>query len=65
MIQGADYNPEQWLQDYLELTNEQGRMNIPSVAQGNWSWRLDADYATEELIHKIHSFTTAHNRQRR
>ena len=53
------------MQDYLELTNEQGRMNIPSVAQGNWSWRLDADYATEELIHKIHSFTTAHNRQRR
>ena len=53
------------MQDYLELTNEQGRMNIPSVAQGNWSWRLDADYATEELIQKIHSFTTAHNRQRR
>jgi 4-alpha-glucanotransferase len=53
------------MQDYLELTNEQGRMNIPSVAQGNWSWRLDADYATAELIQKIHSFTTAHNRQRR
>ena len=52
------------MQDYLELTNEQGRMNIPSVAQGNWSWRLDADYATAELIQKIHSFTTAHNRQR-
>jgi 4-alpha-glucanotransferase len=40
-------------------------MNIPSVAQGNWSWRLEADYSTEELIQKIHSFTTAHNRQRR
>lgn len=53
------------MQDYLELTNEQGRMNIPSVAQGNWSWRLDADYATKELIQKIHSFTTAHKRQRR
>ena len=53
------------MQDYLELTNEQGRMNIPSVAQGNWSWRLEADYSTEELIQKIHSFTTAHNRQRR
>ena len=53
------------MQDYLELTNEQGRMNIPSIAQGNWSWRLDADYATAELIQKIHSFTTAHNRQRR
>ena len=53
------------MQDYLELTNEQGRMNTPSVAQGNWSWRLEADYSTEELIQKIHSFTTAHNRQRR
>ncbi len=26
-------------QDYLELTNEEGRMNTPAVAEGNWTWR--------------------------
>ena len=53
------------MQDYLELTNEQGRMNIPSVAQGNWSWRLDGNEITDELVEKIRSVTIAHNRQRR
>ena len=50
------------IQDYLELTNAQGRMNIPAVAQGNWSWRLEADYAKKELMDKISSVTAAHNR---
>ena len=53
------------MQDYLELTNEQGRMNIPSVAQGNWSWRLADGYDTEALIEKIRAVTIAHDRQRR
>ena len=53
------------IQDYLELTNEQGRMNIPSVAQGNWSWRLDSSEVTNGLIEKIRCVTIAHNRQRR
>ena len=50
------------IQDYLELENDQGRMNIPSVAQGNWSWRLEANYAKKELIEKIGSVTAAHDR---
>lgn len=41
------------MQDYLELTNEEGRMNVPSVAQGNWTWRIKSNYATEKLIEKI------------
>lgn len=41
------------MQDYLELSNEKGRMNVPSVAQGNWTWRLKANYATEELKERI------------
>ena len=53
------------IQDYLELENAQGRMNIPSVAQGNWSWRLDAGYDTAQLAEKICAVTTAHHRQRR
>ena len=53
------------MQDYLELENAQGRMNIPSVAQGNWSWRLDGNEITDELVEKIRTVTIAHNRQRR
>ena len=50
------------IQDYLELTNAQGRMNIPAVAQGNWSWRLEAGYANKELTDKISSVTAAYDR---
>ena len=28
------------MQDYLNL-GEEGRMNIPGVAGGNWSWRME------------------------
>lgn len=41
------------MQDYLELSNEKGRMNVPSVAQGNWTWRVKANYATDELKERI------------
>ncbi len=41
------------LQDWLLLTNEQGRMNTPSVAQGNWVWRAPANYDSPSLIARI------------
>ncbi len=41
------------MQDYLELTNEEGRMNVPAVAQGNWVWRLKKNYCTEALKKKV------------
>ena len=41
------------MQDYLELTNEEGRMNTPSVAEGNWTWRISPRYRTNTLIEKI------------
>ena len=47
------------MQDYLELDNASGRMNVPSVAHGNWGWRLAPDYATPELTEKITHVTTA------
>lgn len=50
------------MQDYLELDNENGRMNIPSTAQGNWSWRLDQAYATPALKNKIIRMTRKNNR---
>ena len=45
------------MQDYLELTNEEGRMNTPSTASGNWGWRMAADYNTAELKDKIAAVT--------
>lgn len=46
------------LQDYLELENEEGRMNTPSTASGNWTWRVDPSYNNFELIKKIKDLTT-------
>ena len=43
------------MQDYLELKNEDGRMNTPSVAEGNWNWRLKKSYRTDKLTDKIHT----------
>ena len=41
------------MQDYLELTNEEGRMNTPSTAEGNWTWRANSKYITRRLESKI------------
>ena len=41
------------IQDYLELTNEEGRMNTPSVADGNWNYRLSSRYNTATLVKKV------------
>lgn len=52
------------MQDYLELTSEAGRMNVPSVAAGNWTWRVDPAYATAELTGKILAVTEKSGRAR-
>ena len=41
------------MQDILELTNDEGRMNTPSVPDGNWTWRLGKRYKTASLIAKV------------
>ncbi len=41
------------IQDYLEQTNAEGRINIPSVADGNWCYRLSPRYKTQALAQKI------------
>jgi len=41
------------MQDYLQLSNEEGRMNEPSTAQGNWTWRLGKHYNTAALRKKV------------
>ena len=41
------------MQDYLELSNEQGRMNTPATAEGNWAWRISPRYNTAKLRGKM------------
>ena len=41
------------MQDYLELPNEEGKMNTPSTAAGNWAWRISPRYNTAKLRQKI------------
>ena len=50
------------MQDYLELTNEEGRMNTPAVADGNWNWRLSKRYRTASLTSKIKDMTERNKR---
>ena len=45
------------MQDYLLLTNKEGRMNTPSVAAGNWQWRLKKNYFRKPLVEKIYRLT--------
>lgn len=45
------------LQDYLMLTNEQGRINEPGTACGNWTWRVSQRYNTPRLRQKILTLT--------
>lgn len=45
------------LQDWLRLPNDKARMNTPSVAEGNWQWRVSSGYATKSLINKIKRMT--------
>ena len=52
------------MQDYLELTNEEGRMNTPSTAEGNWSWRIPARYNTEKLRAKMVKLVTKTKRSK-
>lgn len=41
------------MQDYLVLSNEQGRMNTPSTAAGNWTWRIPVRYNTGCLRKRV------------
>jgi 4-alpha-glucanotransferase len=41
------------MQDYLELSNEEGRMNTPATATGNWAWRISPRYNTAKLRERM------------
>lgn len=52
------------IQDYLQLTNEEGRMNTPATAVGNWTWRISPRYDTPKLRSKILALTTKTKRNK-
>lgn len=52
------------LQDWQLLPNEVGKMNTPSVAEGNWSWRASPRYASRALINKISEVTRITGRKK-
>ncbi len=41
------------MQDYLMLKNEEGRMNEPATAEGNWAWRISPRYNTAALRSRV------------
>ena len=50
------------MQDYLELTNAEGRMNTPAVAEGNWTWRISPRYRTKKLTERVKAMTARSGR---
>lgn len=49
------------MQDYLCL-GEEGRMNKPSVAEGNWTWRAKKDQLIDDLAYRISYWTRLYKR---
>ncbi len=49
------------VQDVLELGSE-ARMNVPSAAQGNWSWRCPAELLTLAIAEKLAALVTVTDR---
>lgn len=49
------------MQDYLAV-GEEGHMNRPGTASGNWQWRMKAGAATDELACKIREMTKYYGR---
>ena len=49
------------LQDYLGLGAE-GRMNVPGVAGGNWSWRAGEDMLTQALAARMRGLAEIYGR---
>ncbi len=48
------------IQDYLGI-NSEGRMNVPSTAQGNWTWRIKSAKYSETLKKRMSKFAKMRN----
>ena len=49
------------IQDYLAL-DDRARINTPSVAEGNWQWRLSGKRLTPKLTEEIKAICRSYNR---
>jgi len=49
------------MQDILGL-GENARMNIPSVPDGNWEWRLKPEQLSPELAQQLKEMTKIYHR---
>ncbi|WP_293789031.1 malto-oligosyltrehalose synthase [uncultured Pedobacter sp.] len=49
------------VQDILQL-DEKARMNVPGEATGNWTWRADKNFITEETINWLSAETELYGR---
>ena len=49
------------VQDVIGLGSE-GRMNVPSAAEGNWSWRFEQSMLTSEIAEKLFALADATDR---
>ncbi len=49
------------MQDMLGL-DQKARMNTPSIAQGNWQWRLKPEQITDRVIEKLREMTEIYRR---
>ena len=49
------------LQDLLNL-GEEGRMNVPGVASGNWRWRCTEEMLKPSLFERLHKLTISSQR---
>jgi malto-oligosyltrehalose synthase/4-alpha-glucanotransferase len=49
------------LQDVLGI-DEQGRMNLPGAAEGNWGWRLIPNQLNQRAVNTLKEWTRMYNR---
>ncbi|MCF0113743.1 MAG: 4-alpha-glucanotransferase [Erysipelotrichaceae bacterium] len=49
------------LQDYLVKGNE-ARINTPGTADGNWEWRLEPNFLSQDLAHSIREMVSTYSR---
>ena len=49
------------MQDYLNL-GEEGRMNIPGVAGGNWSWRMEESARNGDTAARLRGLARTYGR---
>ena len=49
------------IQDYIGMSSD-ARINIPSTKEGNWRFRLDEKYLSNDLIEKMSALTRMYDR---